>query len=125
MTTTITLAGDEIPLTPPASPSLALALVRLGRSSPEWAGGAALVACQPHLAKKAGVQLDRSDLVATGQAMYDWLVARLVRHGTPGREAIGEAMRACGVALDVVMQGLPLESEVAADVGNSEPTPSS
>lgn len=121
---TIALGQQTVTLTPPVSPSLAMALVRLARqTSPEWAGGAAIVACCPQMAAAARVELNLSDLAGVGQRMYDWLVSRVARDGVTGMQAIAQVSTAGAVALNAVMEALPTEVEVKKEVGNSESTP--
>jgi hypothetical protein len=113
--TTINLGPEAVPLTVRPGPSFAIQLIRLSGASPEAAGGAALIASCPAVAKKAKIELDRTDLMECGSAMYDWLIGRGL--------SIREASAACSAALQHVLDILPTQPEVEEAEGNSEPTP--
>ena len=120
---TITLGGDTLPIQPPASPSLAIGVARVGQASPEFAMGAAIALCVPALAQKAGVHVDILDLGGTGQSTFDWLIGRLQKAGNSGAESLRLARDIGNTCVDAILEQIPRDEQVQEALGNSETTP--
>jgi hypothetical protein len=113
----INLGPETLTLKPPASPSTAMAVIRLIEVSPEWAGGAALALCCPAIPKRGNIRVDYMNLIETGRDVFDFIVGQLTKSGMNGADALQAAATACGEATAAIIGELPLEAEIE-EAGN-------